>query len=539
MWYLSHNMVDAGPPNPALAKADDLSRAGDYAAAGELLRTALHQGTPPTESAALLFELETLAYYLRPARGDHFAAPFGDLVPRLDALLAEPGLELATSARLLAARARQIAWHHPAAGLQPAREALTAAQAAGDPAATFAALYALHCALEDPDQFPERRATSAALLTAAQATGSQVDRLAAHWRAMLDAWAAADSAGYDFHLVRFLSAADSSGNHHWKAMATSTRAAHALHEGRYDEARQLAHAARESAIPAARDAAANQLAVAAVDQAVTRDLNPEVVASFGAGRAHYLPARIGMASFLMAGGRFTEARAELELAPLEQLPRDAAYLVALCLLADLYNHLGYPIELREAVRQRLEPYAGRMAIHGDGIACFGPVDLYLGCLAASREDLPATRRHMEDGYVISARMRGRPWLARMSRDLAMTFGDEDDPARQWADETLQIAEELGMQKVAAKARELLRPARPERGSHPARLGRELTPREREILELLAAGRTAPAIAGTLVLSTRTVQKHIEHIYDKLGVQSRHELVAYAFETGLARAAGER
>lgn len=380
---------------------------------------------------------------------------------------------------------------------------------------------------------------SAKLLTAAQTTGAHVDRLAAHWRAMLDAWAAADSAGYDFHLVRFLSAADTAGDNHWKAMATSTRAAHALHEGRYDEARQLANAARETGIPAARDAAANQLAVAAVDQAVTRDLNPEVVASFGAGRAHYMPARIGMASYLMAGGRFTEARAELELAPLEALPRDGAYLVALCLLADLYNHLGYSFELREAVRVRLEPYAGRMAIHGDGIACFGPIDLYLGCLAAAREDLPATRRHMEDGYVISARMRGRPWLARMSRDLAMTFGDEDDPARQWADETLQIAEELGMQKVAAKARELLRPARPERRTHPDRLGRELTPREREILELLAAGRTAPAIAGTLVLSTRTVQKHIEHIYDKLGVQSRHELVAYAFETGLAPAAGER
>ena len=519
---------------PGLAAADELAHSGDYIAAGERLRSLLSTTPDPRERASALLLLETLSYYLRPGRGDLLAAPFGDLVPRLAELAGSPELDAGTRARLAAGRARQVAWHDPVAGLPLAREALAAAETAGDSAASIAALYALHCALEDPDQFEERRTVSAALLAAAQADGNLLDRCAAHWRCMIDAWAAADSAGYDFHLVRFLSAADSSGDRHWKAMATSARAARALHEGRYDEARSLAMQARVSGIPAAINASATQISVAAVDQNTVRDVDPQIVIELGANRAHYMPQRIGTASFLMASGRFTEGRAELDLAPLDALPRDGSYLPAICLSADLFVHLGLGREAEEAARSRLEPYAGRMAIFGDGVACFGPVDLYLGCLAAAREDKDATRTHMMDGYVISARMRGRPWLARMSRDLAMTFGDEDEsPTKRWADETLAIAEELGMSKVAAKARELLRAGTPAERRHPDRLGRELTPREHEILKLLADGKTAPAIADTLVLSTRTVQKHIEHIYDKLGVRGRHELVAYAFETGLA------
>ena len=521
-------------PSTGLAEADELSRSGDYLAAGEHLRTLIRATTEAGPRAALLLRLEELSYYLRPGRGDLLAAPFGDLTPHLAELAASPELSMAERARLAAGRARQVAWHDPPAGVPLAREALEMADASGDPATRIAALFALHCSLEDPDQFDERRGVSAALLAAAQADGSLLDRCAAHWRSMIDAWAGADSAGYDFHLVRFLSAADASGDRHWKAMATSARAARALHEGRYDEARSLAMQARESGIPAAINASATQISVAAVDQNAVREVDPQIVIELSANRAHYVPQRIGTASFLMAGGRFTEGRAELDLAPLDALPRDGSYLPAVCLSADLFVHLGMGREAEEAARARLEPYAGRMAVFGDGVACFGPVDLYLGCLAAAREDKDATRRHMMDGYVISARMRGRPWLARMSRDLAMTFGDEDEsPTKQWADETLTIAEELGMSKVAAKARELLRAGTPAERRHPDRLGRELTPREHEILALLADGKTAPAIADALVLSTRTVQKHIEHIYDKLGVRGRHELVAYAFETGLA------
>jgi DNA-binding CsgD family transcriptional regulator/GAF domain-containing protein len=51
------------------------------------------------------------------------------------------------------------------------------------------------------------------------------------------------------------------------------------------------------------------------------------------------------------------------------------------------------------------------------------------------------------------------------------------------------------------------------------LGR-LSSREHEVLHWVARGKTNPQIAGILSLSTGTVQKHLEHIYDKLGVRTR-------------------
>ena len=61
---------------------------------------------------------------------------------------------------------------------------------------------------------------------------------------------------------------------------------------------------------------------------------------------------------------------------------------------------------------------------------------------------------------------------------------------------------------------------------------DLTPRELEITELLAAGHSQAAIAERLVLSEKTVATHIQHILPKLGVHSRAEAVAFAHREGL-------
>jgi DNA-binding NarL/FixJ family response regulator len=60
----------------------------------------------------------------------------------------------------------------------------------------------------------------------------------------------------------------------------------------------------------------------------------------------------------------------------------------------------------------------------------------------------------------------------------------------------------------------------------------LSPREREILTLLAEGRTQSQIASTLVISSKTVATHIQHILAKLGVHTRAQAVAAAFQRGL-------
>ena len=62
---------------------------------------------------------------------------------------------------------------------------------------------------------------------------------------------------------------------------------------------------------------------------------------------------------------------------------------------------------------------------------------------------------------------------------------------------------------------------------------DLTPREIEVLELLALGYMNPEIADKLVLSVRTVETHRANIQRKTGRSTRAELVAYAIENGLA------
>ena len=60
----------------------------------------------------------------------------------------------------------------------------------------------------------------------------------------------------------------------------------------------------------------------------------------------------------------------------------------------------------------------------------------------------------------------------------------------------------------------------------------LTPRELEVLKLVAAGSSNRDIGHTLLLSEATVKSHLVHIYDKLGVRSRTSAVAATREQGV-------
>lgn len=60
----------------------------------------------------------------------------------------------------------------------------------------------------------------------------------------------------------------------------------------------------------------------------------------------------------------------------------------------------------------------------------------------------------------------------------------------------------------------------------------LTPREREVLKLIAEGMTNREIANELILSLNTVQTHRLHIMEKLDLHNRAELVKYAIRRGL-------
>jgi two-component system, NarL family, nitrate/nitrite response regulator NarL len=60
----------------------------------------------------------------------------------------------------------------------------------------------------------------------------------------------------------------------------------------------------------------------------------------------------------------------------------------------------------------------------------------------------------------------------------------------------------------------------------------LTEREREVLGLLAEGKSAPEIGRMLFLATSTVKSHLAHLYEKLGVSDRAAAVAEAMRRGL-------
>ena len=73
--------------------------------------------------------------------------------------------------------------------------------------------------------------------------------------------------------------------------------------------------------------------------------------------------------------------------------------------------------------------------------------------------------------------------------------------------------------------------RPTQRTRPQQLD-ALTPRELEILELIATGLSNQQIADRLVLSNETVKTHVSHVLRKLQLRDRAQAVVAAYESGL-------
>jgi ATP/maltotriose-dependent transcriptional regulator MalT len=105
-----------------------------------------------------------------------------------------------------------------------------------------------------------------------------------------------------------------------------------------------------------------------------------------------------------------------------------------------------------------------------------------------------------------------------------TLGD-DDAAELELDAARRVLERLGAAPELARVNDLVRAT--------ARPGaRTLTPRELQVIGLIATGKTNHAIAQALSISDRTVDRHVSNILTKLDLSSRSAATAYAYEHGL-------
>jgi DNA-binding CsgD family transcriptional regulator len=93
--------------------------------------------------------------------------------------------------------------------------------------------------------------------------------------------------------------------------------------------------------------------------------------------------------------------------------------------------------------------------------------------------------------------------------------------------------------LARRARVALDEGRPAEAAEPAAVPFGLTGREREVLALVAAGRTNGQIAGALFISPKTASVHVSNILAKLGVTGRVEAAAVAHRLGLAEVGAQK
>ena len=149
------------------------------------------------------------------------------------------------------------------------------------------------------------------------------------------------------------------------------------------------------------------------------------------------------------------------------------------------------------------------------------LDLNLGG-ESSLDSIPILRSQAPETEIVVLTMQENPAFAR----AAMRAGAVGYVLKDGAEDELMRAVEL-----AAAGRTYLNPelgaTLASQPDPPSGRPDNLSPRELEVLRLIALGHTNTEIAATLFLSVRTVESHRAHIQQKTGANTRAELVTYA------------
>jgi DNA-binding NarL/FixJ family response regulator len=159
-------------------------------------------------------------------------------------------------------------------------------------------------------------------------------------------------------------------------------------------------------------------------------------------------------------------------------------------------------------------------------------DLAEGALAAARGDHARARPLLEDAAGAFERS-GAPFealQARLALATSLLALGRVNTAEREATVALNGLHRLGAEAEARRARRLLQLCAREGAAGGPSLG--LTPREREVLRLLADGLTNRQIAERLVVSEHTVHRHVTNLLRKLDLPSRTAAAAHALRAGL-------
>ena len=154
------------------------------------------------------------------------------------------------------------------------------------------------------------------------------------------------------------------------------------------------------------------------------------------------------------------------------------------------------------------------------------LDLNLGGESAL-DAIPRLRADVPETQIVVLTMQDNPAFAR----AALRAGAVGYVLKDAADDELMSAVELAAEGTTYLNPQLgarLASAPPTDNQRPD----NLSPRELEVLRLIALGHTNAEIAESLVLSVRTVESHRAHIHQKILLTTRAELVGYAREHGL-------
>jgi DNA-binding CsgD family transcriptional regulator len=203
-----------------------------------------------------------------------------------------------------------------------------------------------------------------------------------------------------------------------------------------------------------------------------------------------------------------------------------------------------------ALYRRLLPYGERNIIQSTPV-CYGSAQRYLGLLASIMRRWEDAERHFGAAALAHASWGAAPFLARGRYEHARMLVARDHPhewERAWEllGSARHEAERLGMSQLAHQVQALTKQLHGQDGRQlhiegpagraredQAFLAPELTPREVEVLRLLASGASNQEIAATLVISVHTVERHLANIYAKIGARRRADATRYALRHGLA------